>query len=103
MKIRAGKTKWLLRQVLYKYVPQNLIERPKMGFGIPVGDWMRGPLRHWVESLIDESRLRQEGFLDPSFVRMRWNEHLAGRRNWQTFLWSVLMFQSWLEAERRSA
>ena len=103
MKMRAGKTKWILRQVLYKYVPKNLIERPKMGFGIPVGDWIRGPLREWVESLLDESRLEQEGFFDAQFIRLRWKEHLSGRRNWQTFLWTVLMFQAWLETERRTA
>ena len=103
MKMRARKTKWILRQVLHKYVPQELIERPKMGFGIPVGEWIRDPLRQWVERLLDESRLRQEGFLEARFVRQRWHEHLSGRRNWQTFLWSVLMFQAWLEEERRPA
>ena len=97
MKIRNGHTKWILRQVLYKYVPKELIERPKMGFGIPIGDWMRGPLREWVEVLLDESRLQQEGFFDVQFIRLRWHEHLSGRRNWQHFLWTVLMFQVWLE------
>ena len=98
MKIRNGQTKWILRQVLYKYVPEELIERPKMGFGIPIGDWMRGPLREWVEVLLDESRLQQEGFFDVQFIRLRWHEHLSGKRNWQYFLWAVLMFQVWLES-----
>jgi asparagine synthase (glutamine-hydrolysing) len=83
--------------VLYRYVPQALIERPKMGFGIPVGDWLRGPLRDWAEGLLDAARLRSEGFFDADQVRLRWDEHLSGRRNWQYHLWDVLMFQSWLE------
>jgi len=100
MKIRDGETKWILRQVLYKHVPKELIERPKMGFGIPVGDWMRDSLRDWAEGLLDRSRLKQEGFFDAEFIRLRWQEHLAGKRNWQSFLWTVLMFQLWLEEER---
>lgn len=100
MKVRNGRNKWILRQVLYKYVPKELIERPKMGFGIPVGDWMCGPLRGWVEALLEESRLRQEGFFDVQFIRLRWQEHLSGKRNWQHFLWTVLMFQAWLEEQK---
>jgi asparagine synthase (glutamine-hydrolysing) len=97
MKLRGGVTKWALREVLYRHVPRTLVERPKMGFGIPVGDWLRGALRDWCEALLAEPRLRREGFFDAAQVRQCWSEHLAGRRNWQYQLWDVLMFQSWLE------
>jgi asparagine synthase (glutamine-hydrolysing) len=95
LKRRDSERKWLLRQVLYRYVPSELIERPKMGFGIPIGDWLRGPLRDWAESLLEESRLRQEGLLDAKTVQHSWTAHLSGKRDEQHRLWVVLMLQAW--------
>jgi asparagine synthase (glutamine-hydrolysing) len=98
-KIRNGQGKWLLREVLYRHVPKELIERPKQGFGVPLDSWLRGPLREWAESLIDAGRLRQEGYFHPAPIRQMWDEHLSGRRNWQHHLWNVLMFQAWLSEQ----
>jgi asparagine synthase (glutamine-hydrolysing) len=100
--VREGKEKWLLRQVLEKYVPSRLIERPKMGFGVPIGEWMRGPLRGWCEELLSSSRLRNDGIFDVDMVTRAWREHVTGKRNWHYHLWNVLMFQSWLEFQRIS-
>ena len=96
-KIRNGVSKWALREVLYRHVPKDLIERPKMGFGVPLAEWLRGPLKDWAESLLDEKRLQQEGFFNVEFVRDKWLEHLSGNRNWSFQLWNVLMFQAWLD------
>lgn len=99
MKHRDGQGKRLLRQVLYRYVPQEMVERPKMGFGVPISDWLRGPLRSWAESLLDERLLREQGFLNPAPIQRKWAEHLSGKRNWQYCLWNVLMFQAWLDQQ----
>jgi asparagine synthase (glutamine-hydrolysing) len=90
--------KWILRQVLYRHVPAQLFDRPKMGFGIPIGAWLLGPLRHWAEQLLDPGRIRRENYLDPAPIQKRWQEHLNGTRDWKSSLWNVLMFQAWLES-----
>jgi asparagine synthase (glutamine-hydrolysing) len=96
-KIRGGTSKWLLRQVLDRHVPKHLIDRPKMGFGIPLGEWLRGPLRDWAETYLNEGRLRDAGLLDATLVRQYWQDHLNGRRNWQYLIWDVLMLETWRE------
>jgi asparagine synthase (glutamine-hydrolysing) len=95
MKLGQGRSKRLLQDLLFRHVPRELVDRPKMGFGVPIDTWLRGPLREWAEELLDERRMRQEGFLHPAPIRARWREHLSGRRNWQSPLWNVLMFQAW--------
>jgi asparagine synthase (glutamine-hydrolysing) len=99
LKLRDGQSKWLLRQVLYKHVPRHLIERPKQGFEVPIGLWLRGSLKDWAAALLDRSRLRSEGFFDPDRVDRVWQDHLSGRCNHGLELWSVCMFQAWHEAQ----
>tara|TARA_Y100000588_G_scaffold395258_2_gene521966 strand:- start:21363 stop:23354 length:1992 start_codon:yes stop_codon:yes gene_type:complete len=98
MKIRDGQGKWALRQVLYKYVPRDLIERPKAGFGVPIGEWLRGPLRDWAENLINKESLQSEGYLNSTLIHETWKQHLSGRHDWSHHLWAVLMFQAWLDS-----
>jgi asparagine synthase (glutamine-hydrolysing) len=97
MKIGRGQTKRILRNVLHKYVPTHLVDRPKWGFVLPLAEWLRGPLRPWAESLLDETRLRSEGIFEPLPIVQRWREHRSGRADWVSSLWSVLMFQAWAE------
>jgi len=96
MKIRHGQGKWLMRQVLNRYVPESLINRPKMGFGMPLDQWLRKPLREWAESLLSPSLIDQQGYFHSNPIQQKWQEHLNGQRNWQRPLWNILMFQAWL-------
>ncbi len=98
MKIRNRKSKWLLRQVLSRYIPESLFDRPKMGFGIPLDAWLRGPLRDWAESLLTQESIEQHG-LNAKPILTAWQEHLSGKRNWQYQLWTILMFQAWMERQ----
>ena len=97
VKQRDGVTKWILRQVLYRHVPPALVDRPKMGFGLPIGSWLRGPLRPWAEELLSERRLADQGLLDPAPIRTAWAQHLSGRRDRAYELWDVIALQAWLD------
>ena len=100
MKVRGGKGKHILRRALFERAPAALFDRPKAGFAVPVGQWIKGPLRDWAETLLDPKRLASEGYFDPAIVRARWNEHLSGARDSTAAIWSILMFQAWIEAQR---
>ena len=97
LKIKNRKGKWIIHQVLYKHVPKELVERPKMGFGIPLYDWLRVPLREWAEELLSEEALARHGLLHAPAVRALWCEHLSGIRDWDDCLWDALMAQAWAQ------
>jgi asparagine synthase (glutamine-hydrolysing) len=99
-KVRDGRGKWVLRQLLDRYVPRALVDRPKKGFGIPIHEWLRGPLRSWADDLLAEERLRRAGLIDPAPVRALWRQHLEGRSDWGYRLWPVLMFEAWRDGAR---
>ena len=100
MKVRGGRGKQILRSALFARAPQSLFDRPKAGFAVPVGQWIRGPLRDWAEELLAERRLAGDGWFDPGIVRARWADHLSGRRDSTAAIWSILMFQAWLDAQK---
>jgi asparagine synthase (glutamine-hydrolysing) len=100
MKVRGGEATWLLKRLLHRYVPAPLVDRPKTGFSVPIGDWLRGPLRDWAEDLLDERRMRQEGLLATETVRAMWTEHQTGSGDRPSHLWDVLMLQAWLRNAR---
>jgi asparagine synthase (glutamine-hydrolysing) len=95
--MKDGRGKWVLRELLSRYIPQAMIDRPKKGFAVPIARWLRSDLRSWAGDLLDAYRLRQEGYFDAALVQRRWRQHLSGRANWHSHLWNVLMFQTWLE------
>jgi asparagine synthase (glutamine-hydrolysing) len=103
LKRRDGRTKWLLREVAYRHVPRALLERPKQGFAVPVGAWLRGPLREWASDVLSVARLRADGYLDPGPVAERLRDHLSGKREGDAQLWFALVFQTWLDGQRAGA
>ena len=100
LKLRNNDGKWILKQILNQYIPKNLTERPKIGFSIPLANWLRGPLKDWAENLLNEKKLQQEGFFNPKLIRDKWEEHLSSKRNWEHDLWDVLMFQAWIDENK---
>src|SRR4029077_1471601 len=97
MKLRNGGGKWILRRLLDRYVPQELIDRPKKGFSLPIAEWLRGFLREWAEELLGESRMKHDGYFHPKIVRKVWEDHVSGRRDFRHHVWALLMFQAWLD------
>ena len=100
LKIGDGEGKRILRKLLNRDLPRELFDRPKAGFAMPIGDWLIGPLKSWAEELLDERRLRSEGWFDAPAVRRRWRDHLTGRRDSTAAIWAILMFQAWLDQQR---
>ena len=98
MKIMGGKGKWPLRKILNRYIDEDLYDRPKTGFGVPIGEWLRGPLKDWADDILAVDRIHRGGYLDAKWVSKRWADHRAGNGNWQYLLWDVLMFESWRES-----
>ena len=96
MKVRKGEKKWMLKQVLDRYVPNQLVDRPKSGFSIPLAKWLRGPLKSWAEDMLNKERLVKEGYFNVEYIHEKWVDHQDGVRNNQSFLWSILMFEMWL-------
>ena len=100
MKIRNGKGTWLLKQLLYRKVPQAMMDRPKLGFGIPLEHWLRGPLKEWAEDLLSVESLQKHSVFNPDPIRKMWDEHMSGKRRWHHQLWNVLMFQAWMDTNK---
>jgi asparagine synthase (glutamine-hydrolysing) len=103
MKVRNGTRKWILRQVLHRHVPRKLVDGPKKGFAIPIGQWLRGPLLSWADRLLEPERIADEGFFDERLITAKWTEHKKGRFDWSNPLWTILMFQAWYESQRSSS
>ena len=97
LKFNHSQGKWILKKILNQYVPKNLIDRPKMGFAIPLDSWLRGPLRDWAENLLNEKKLQQDGYFNSKLIRNKWNEHLSGKKNWHYQLWNVLLYQACID------
>jgi len=97
MKLKNNRSKWLLRQVLKKYLPENLIEGPKKGFSVPIAEWLRGPLKNWANDLLDEKLIFTQNYFSAKPIKIKWEEHLSGKQDWSKQLWTILMFQSWLQ------
>ena len=100
MKLNGFESKSIIKRLAHRYIPKNLMDRPKQGFGVPIDKWLRGPLYEWAEELIDCNRINHEGYFDCDILYKKWKQHQSGKYNWSSFLWNILMFQSWLEANK---